>query len=58
MTIEVTLRLDVPDGIGTSEELDEWLEFELNYSGSINNENPYYRQLGDVKPHSITVNEW
>ena len=58
MKVKVTLTLDVPDGIGTYEQLDEWLEFELNYRGSIKNDNPYYLQVGDVRPLSITVREW
>ena len=58
MTVEVIITVEVPDGLGTDAQLEEWLKFSLNYFGSCDSDNPYLNEVGEVEAQSIVVTRW
>ena len=58
MTVEVIITVEVPDGIGTNEQLEEWLKYGLNYCGYCQKDNPFLQEIGDVDAQSIVITPW
>tara|TARA_R110000787_G_scaffold19874_15_gene59184 strand:- start:4280 stop:4462 length:183 start_codon:yes stop_codon:yes gene_type:complete len=49
MRLKISFETEVPDDIGTEDEMMEWLRFMLNDNGSMAMSNPF-SDLGDVDP--------
>lgn len=47
MKVKVELEIEVPDGISI-EDIEEFLRFELHYSGSCSSDNPMFYEDYDV----------
>ncbi len=53
MKAEVTFTVEVPN-IGTEEQLEEWIEFEMGIRGCCSKDNPYVNQK--FKPENLYLN--
>jgi hypothetical protein len=51
-SIKVTFYCNVPDEV-TEQEINEWLAFELNYMGSISENNPLYGT--EIEAESVDI---
>ena len=58
--IKAELEFEVPVGVGTIEEMKEWLRFTLCQSGSIKSANWFVQNQGtdNIDLVSVTVRKW
>lgn len=59
MTLEVKIKVDMPDiSAGTSQQLVEWLEFQLGKREACSADNPYLLMLGKLSAKDISWDAW
>jgi hypothetical protein len=55
--VEVKIEFEVPVGMGTTAEIEEWLRYVITNRGSIKNSNWYLNNTGEVDITSIVARE-